>query len=176
MRKAPPAALTFGTAPRTAELQASAYALLAFSQPRHQRRRVSGKKVVAGRIEIDMVQIRRVEPHTMYLACERERDFEFFGDFLDQQAGGVDAVAGLRLAFHDPHLEAAHGGGMRAREPGKTRADDGQVKGLWHLGKSIQNPDAKTPGRKDKALHGIAKKGSAANPPCGVRGNLCAFA
>ena len=78
------------------EHQARAGQLRFRRQPAQQFGRVGRLEVIAGGGEIERAAVRRIEPHAAHLAHQMRRDVEIVGGFLDQDAGGAHARAGLR--------------------------------------------------------------------------------
>ena len=106
---------------------AGAGALRLVAEPAQQARGVGGEKEASRREQIDMPQVRRVEPHAVDAPRHRVRHVDFLGRLLDQDAGGGDARAGVVLRLQNHDRKPAHRRRPRRHEPGKARPDDQQV-------------------------------------------------
>lgn len=99
-------------------------------QPAHQVRRIGGEEVIARRGQQHAAQIRRIQAHV----CDALH--EMFGHapqpgllhrLFHHDAGGVQALAGVGLAFQHADAQAVLGSSQCAGGTGKTGADDDHV-------------------------------------------------
>ena len=114
-----------GEAGRTADFGSGAAGLA--GQPAHEAGHVRGEEVIARRGQIGVFEVRRVEAHRRYRAHEAGGHVALLGGFLDQDAGGVDARAGIALGLQHQHLQPAQGGGAGAGQAGETGPDDDEI-------------------------------------------------
>ncbi|MCY1219827.1 hypothetical protein D9M72_318170 [compost metagenome] len=99
-------------------------------QPAHQPRRIRGVEVIARRAQVDAAQLGRVQPHLLHPVHAiggRAAQPGLLDGFLDQDAGGVELVARIGLAFQHQHAQAGACRGQGAGGAGKAGAGDDDV-------------------------------------------------
>jgi hypothetical protein len=121
------AACAVAGAIRTAEPDVRARPGRFAREPAHERRRIGGEEIVAGRREIERAKRRRVEADPVHAPCQRRRDLPSFRRLLHDEARGVNALAGRPLAIGHQHAQPAARRRTRAREPREPGAADVHV-------------------------------------------------
>ena len=94
---------------------------------------IGREKIVAGSVEIDKAHVRRVKADAGHWPYELRREVveegDLVDDFFDDDARGVELVAGILLTFEHADAQAAAGEHGRTCEAGEACADDGAVDG-----------------------------------------------
>ncbi|XQU68205.1 hypothetical protein OJJOAM_000936 [Cupriavidus sp. H18C1] len=129
-RNAPAVAIAHRLHEGRAEVHRHAMPHQFVGQPAHQRRRIGGQEVVAGRVQPQAAQRRRIEPDLLDAAeAVRRRAAQpgTLGRLLDDDAGGMELRARIALALEHRHAQAGARGRQRAGGAGKTGADDDHV-------------------------------------------------
>ena len=96
--------------------------------------RVGREKVISGRVEVDVAHVGRVQTDAGNLTNELRRhgieEGDVVDDFLDDDASGVELVAGILFPLKHANAPAAASENRSARQAGETGADDGAIHGV----------------------------------------------
>lgn len=99
-------------------------------QPAHQVRRIGGEEVIARCCQQHAPQVRRIQTHignALHQVFGHAPQPSLLHRFLHHDAGGVQAFAGVGLAFEYAHAQSILDSGQRAGGTGETGADDDHV-------------------------------------------------
>ncbi len=119
-------------------------------QPAHQVRRIGGEEVIARRGQQHVAQVRRIQAHVgdaLHQMLGHAPQPGLLHRFFHHDAGGVQALAGVGLAFKHADAQTVLGGSQCAGGTGEAGADDDHVvvvggRSLGHCDIAVGSGDA----------------------------------
>jgi len=135
----PAIAIDFGLAEGLLQAQIDTTGTQLGGEPAHQVRGVSGEEVVARRLQLHTAQVGRIQAHArdaLHQVLGNVAQPGLFHRLLHHDAGGVQALAGVCLAFKHADAKTVLRCGQCTGRTGKACADDDYivVVGGGHVG------------------------------------------